>query len=179
MCCVFMKVEALVANLCKAMLNPDMHDKLCGHMQALVYDPTSMPRERPPCKTLITPSLHHEEEGDGFIMMHEDSPQGNIQEDATYPKLSKEKDGSDSPIYSDSDAASRRQHVQCLPALVKKWQLSNIPMHAHAKGYKRDEESRKRKKMPSSSFSLSSSSTYSLPSSPSSFEDEESNSSPN
>ena len=72
----------LVANLCEEMLNLDMHDKLCGHMQALLYDPTSLPGvgelEGPPCKTLIPPSLRHEEKHDGMVMMYEDSSQGHI-----------------------------------------------------------------------------------------------------
>ena len=76
------EVNDFVAKLCKEMLNSDTHGKLSGHMQALLYDPTSVlgvgELERPPCRTLISPSSRHEEEDDGLIMMHENSPQGHI-----------------------------------------------------------------------------------------------------
>ena len=69
MCCMFMKVKErsiIWLQIFVRMLNPDMHDKICGHMQASLYDPTSVPRvgelEWPPCRTLILLSLRHEEE---------------------------------------------------------------------------------------------------------------------
>ena len=65
--------------------------------------------ERPPCKTLIPPFLHHEKEHNGPVMFHVDSPQQHIQEDAMHLALSKEKNGSDSPMSSNSDVAPRQQ----------------------------------------------------------------------
>ena len=39
-------INKLTAKLCNAMRNPKMRDKLSGHMQALLYDPTTMIEER-------------------------------------------------------------------------------------------------------------------------------------
>ena len=50
----------LVAKICKATLNPNMHKDIYGHMQALLYETPSVhgigELERPPCKTPIPPS---------------------------------------------------------------------------------------------------------------------------
>ena len=95
------------------MRNPDIHDKVTGHiMQALLYDPTLLIEEegakRPPCGTPNLPLSCHEEGDEGLINMHEDTSQQRILENAPYPLLSQEKEGSESPITSDSDAAPRR-----------------------------------------------------------------------
>ena len=93
--------------------------------------------------------------------------------------LSEEKDGSDSPMSSNSDTAPRQRRVQRSPTLVKKGQAFSVPpMHAHAKENAPDERRRKRKKNPSSSSSSSSSLDHRPPSSPSLSKDKESNSSP-
>ena len=66
-----------------------MHDKLSGHMQALLYDPTLMMEgegaERPPCGTLNPPPSCHEEGNEGLINMHEDTPQQCTLKNAPYP----------------------------------------------------------------------------------------------
>ena len=71
-------INDLVAKLCKAMLNPDMHKEICGHMHALLYETPSVhgvgELEQSPCGILITPSLFHEEEHNGLVMLHVDSP---------------------------------------------------------------------------------------------------------
>ena len=117
-------INELFAKLCEAMLNLDVHDKLCGHVQALLYDPTRVlgigEMERPPHRTLISHYLYHEEEYDGMIMMHKNSPQGHIQEDATCLVLSKNKDGRNSSMSLDSDVAPRQNCVQYSPTLVRK-----------------------------------------------------------
>ena len=93
-----------------------MGEELSGHMQALLYEPTLMKEEagaeRPPCGTLNLPPSCHEEEDEGQIKMHEDTPQQGILENALYPLLFKEKEGSESPITFDSDPAARRWRVQ-------------------------------------------------------------------
>ena len=62
--------------------------------------------EWPLCGTLnLSPSCH-EERDEEPINMHEDTPQQRILENASFPLLSQENDGNDSPIF-DSDAAPR------------------------------------------------------------------------
>ena len=44
--CMFMKVKGQsmiwLQSFAKAMLNLDMHKEICGHMQALIYEPARM-----------------------------------------------------------------------------------------------------------------------------------------
>ena len=56
----------MVAKICEAMLNLDMHEEICGHMQGMLYEPSSVhgvgELEQPPCRTWIPPSLCHEKD---------------------------------------------------------------------------------------------------------------------
>ena len=78
-------------------------------MQALLDDPTLMTEEegveRPPCRTPQVPPSCHAQEDEGPINMHEDTPHQPILDGAPYPTLSQEKERSESPNTSDSDAA--------------------------------------------------------------------------
>ena len=87
--------------------------------------------------------------------MHEDIPYQCILEGV--PTLSQEKEGSESPITSDSDAAPWRQRVQPSPLRVKKRQPIDVPKLARVKKSKRDKH-RKKKKKETSSLSSSPSS---------------------
>ena len=99
--------------------NLDMWEELSTTMQALLYDPTLMTKEegaeRPPCGSPQVPPSCHAQEDERPNNMHEDTPHQPILEGAPYPTLSQEKEGSESPITSDSDAAPRRRRVQPLP----------------------------------------------------------------
>ena len=105
-------MNEIIAKLCDAMRNPDMRDKLIVTMEALLYDPTLMTKEggaeQPPCGTMNLPLSCHAKEDEGLNKMHKDTPRQGIQGSAPYPPLSQEKEGSDSPLTSDSDAAPRR-----------------------------------------------------------------------
>ena len=105
-------MNELIARLCEAMGNPNMREDLSATMQALLYDPTLMTEEEgaewPPCGTPQVPPSCHAQEDEGPINMHEDTPHQPILDGAPYPILSQEKEGSESPITSDSDAAPRR-----------------------------------------------------------------------
>ena len=72
-------INTLIRKLCNTMRNPNMHDKLSGHMQGLLYDLTLMKEEegveRSPCGTPNLPPSCHEEEDEGLIKTHEDTPQ--------------------------------------------------------------------------------------------------------
>ena len=108
-------MNALLAQLWEAMGNPDMQEGLIATMQDLLNDPTLMTgeeeAERPPHGTPNPPPSCHGKEKEVLNKMHEDTPHQGIQESALIPALSQEKEGSDSPITSDSDAAPRRQRV--------------------------------------------------------------------
>ena len=95
--------------------NPDMREDLSATMQALLYDPTLMTEEewakQSPCGTPQVPPSCHAQEDEGPINMPEDTPHQPILDGFPYPTLSQEKEGSESPITSDSDAAPRRRHV--------------------------------------------------------------------
>ena len=105
-------MNELIARLCEAMGNPNMREYLSATMQALLYDPTLMMEEqgteRPPCGTPQVPPSCHAQEDEGSINMHEDTPHQPILDDALYLTLSQEKEESESPITSDSDAAPRQ-----------------------------------------------------------------------
>ena len=92
----------------------------------------------------------HGKEEEVLNKMHEDTPHQGIRESAPIPALSQEKEGSDSPITFDSDAAPRRQCVQPSPTHVKKRPHVKVPKFARVKKSKRDERMKKRKKAPSS-----------------------------
>ena len=100
-------INELITKLYEAMRNPTMREELSATMQSLLYDPSMTEEEgaeRPP------PSCHTKED-EGLNKMHEDTPRLGIQGSAPYPPLSQEKEGSDSPLTSDSDAAPRRRRV--------------------------------------------------------------------
>ena len=69
----------MIAKLNETLENLDMHEEICGHMHALLYESPSLHEveelERPPCRTPVPPPLRHEEEDDEIIMIHEDSHQ--------------------------------------------------------------------------------------------------------
>ena len=141
--------------------NPNMWEELSATMQALLYDPTLMTEEegaeRPPHGTPQVPPSCHAQEDEGPINMHEDTPHQPVLDGASYPTLSQEKEGSESPITYDSDATPRRRRVQLSPPRVKRRQPIEVPNFAKVKGTKRNKHRRKRKKAPSSPPSSSSS----------------------
>ena len=141
--------------------NLNMQEELSATMQSLFYDPTLMTEEeraeQPPCGTPQVCSCHDQED-EGLIRMHEDTPHRCILEGAPYPTLSQEKEGSDSSITFDSDAAPRWRRVQSSPPRVKRIQPTEVPKFAKVKRNKRKERRRRRKKAPSSSPSSPSSS---------------------
>ena len=105
-------MNELLARLCEAMGNADMQEGLIAAMQALLNDPTLVMGEeeveRPPHETPHPPPSCHGKEEEVLNKMHEDTPHQGIRESARIPALSQEKEGSDSPITSDSDVAPRR-----------------------------------------------------------------------
>ena len=145
-------MNELIARLWEVMENLDIPKELSATMQALLYDPTLMTEEegaeRPPFGTPQVPPSWHAQEGEGPINMHEDTPHQCILEGALYPTLSQEKEGSESPITSDSDTAPRRQRVQPSPSQVKKRQPIDVPKFARVKKGKRDECKKKKRKEP-------------------------------
>ena len=125
----------------------------------------------------MPPSCHAQED-EGPINMHEDTPHEPILDGAPYPTLSQEKEGSESPITSDSDAAPRRRHVQSSPSQGKKRQFIDVPKFAQVKKGNRDERKKKKRKAPSSPSSSPSSWGKSSYSSSSSSKDKDYYSSP-
>ena len=110
--------------------NPTMQEELTANMQALLYDPIMMAEEegaeRPPCKTPHVPLSCHAHEGED-IDMHEGLPHHNIPDGAPFPLLPQEKEGSDTPMNLDSDAAPRRRRAQSSPSQVKKRPPLDVP----------------------------------------------------
>ena len=155
--------------------NPTMQEELTANMQALLYDPIMMAEEegaeRPPCGTPHVPLSRHAHEGED-IDMHEGLPHHNILDEAPFSLLPQEKEGSDTPMTSDSDAAPRRRRAQPSPSQVKKRPPLDVPKFSRIKKGKRSVRMRKRRKEPSSPSSSPSSWGKSLDSSSSS-EDED------
>ena len=104
-------MNELLARLREAMGNLDMQEGLIAAMQALLNDPTlatgEEKAERPPHGTPNPPPSCHGKEEEVLNKMHEDTPHQGIRQSAPLPALSQEKEGSDSPITSDSDVAPR------------------------------------------------------------------------
>ena len=175
-------MNELLARLREAMGNADMQEGLIAAMQALLNDPSLVTGEeeavRPLHETMDPPPSRHNKEEEVLNKMHEDTPHQGIRQSAPLPALSQEKEGSDSPITSDSDAAPRWWRVQSSPTHVKKRPHIEVPRFAKVKKSKREARMKKRKKAPSSPSSSPSSWGESSYSSSSSSEEEDYYSSP-
>ncbi|MCO5584448.1 hypothetical protein L7F22_038375 [Adiantum nelumboides] len=111
-------VNYLVGKLQEAMGNPTLQMEVQGQIQHLQVPPSAQEEtvlERPLHETFKKgTSLSNEKE------MREEPPSQSTKDSVMHQELSKERDGSDTPITFESDVAPRRRRTKRSPSPVKK-----------------------------------------------------------
>ncbi|MCO5547031.1 hypothetical protein L7F22_000472 [Adiantum nelumboides] len=135
---------------------PTLQAKVQGQIQQL-QNPPKAQQERAPDRPLNEASNKETSLGNE---LNEELFQQSTNDGVVHQELSKKRDGSDTPITSESDVAPRKRRTkQSLSPVKKKKRSSSTPSHANPKKVKDNSRWKKRRKQsPSSPSSLSSSS---------------------